>query len=212
MTTEYVQKVKCSMCGAKHPFPQIMSSNSFGPMDLDTRPAPMLRYTIDTWVQVCTSCGFANGTISEKSRIEMSYLQSREYLTPLPGVPENSLAHSFLKAAKICEKEKKHSEAQRFYLYAAWSCDDLEAKEGAKQCRLKVLEYFSKYKIQMDPTSAVLMQIDLLRRSEQFEKAEELTGETLKKSDDWPEFLVKILEYQQELIQNRDAACHTIPN
>ena len=58
MSTFRERIVKCGCCGSKTTVTYIGSTNSFGGCDLDTRPAPMARWTINEWVQACPHCGY----------------------------------------------------------------------------------------------------------------------------------------------------------
>jgi hypothetical protein len=50
MTTIYEEEVTCAVCGAKQTVQEMGSTSSFGPMDLDTRPPPLQRGTMEMWV------------------------------------------------------------------------------------------------------------------------------------------------------------------
>ena len=57
MTTQSAEECTCAVCGRVSMQGVIMSTNAFGSPDLDLRPPPMERFTIDHWVQECPHCG-----------------------------------------------------------------------------------------------------------------------------------------------------------
>ena len=50
MTTIFEEEVTCAVCGSEQTVQEMGSTSSFGPMDLDTRPPPMQRGTMEMWV------------------------------------------------------------------------------------------------------------------------------------------------------------------
>jgi hypothetical protein len=54
VTTIFEEEVTCAVCGAKQTVQEMGSTSSFGPMDLDTRPPPLQRGTMEMWVHRCT--------------------------------------------------------------------------------------------------------------------------------------------------------------
>ena len=72
---------KCAVCGAEKKVIDIMSTSSFGPMDLDTRPPMMARSTLVHQIQYCENCHYSNNNISSKIRgFNKVMLASKEYL------------------------------------------------------------------------------------------------------------------------------------
>ncbi len=57
---------KCQVCGKTSMHPVLMSTNSFGYPDLDLRPAPMQRDTMDTWLDECPHCGYVASSLEIK--------------------------------------------------------------------------------------------------------------------------------------------------
>jgi hypothetical protein len=50
VTTIFEEEVTCAVCGSEQTVQEMGSTSSFGPMDLDTRPPPMQRGTMEMWV------------------------------------------------------------------------------------------------------------------------------------------------------------------
>jgi hypothetical protein len=50
VTTIFEEEVTCAVCGSKQTVQEMGSTSSFGAMDLDTRPPPLQRGTMEMWV------------------------------------------------------------------------------------------------------------------------------------------------------------------
>ena len=80
------------------------------------------------------------------------------------------------------------------------------------QSRIKALEIIDKIhgddqKI-LEKDDDEILQIDLMRRSQKFDEANELITKFRPKTDN--EIILKILDFQEELIKKKDADCYTI--
>ena len=73
MTTIYEEEVTCAVCGAKQTEQEMGSTSSFGPMDLDTRPPPLQRGTMEMRVHVCARRAWAFCYPMPKTRSEHRY-------------------------------------------------------------------------------------------------------------------------------------------
>ena len=135
MTTYAAQKFQCSVCGAVSEFKVLASTNSFGSPDLDLRPAPMQRWTMDTWIQECPECGYVSGKISDHTDISPEFLKSEAYRS-CDGLDfKSELAVLFYRKYMICMKEGAGDSAFEPVLHAAWCCDDKNDTENALHCR-----------------------------------------------------------------------------
>ena len=56
-------KRTCAVCGKEHVFNVVMSTSSFGSMDLDTRPPRMKRDTLKYEIQMCDHCLYSNSGV-----------------------------------------------------------------------------------------------------------------------------------------------------
>jgi len=65
MTTYHEDKQKCAVCRKKSIFMVLTSTNSFGPLDLDLRPAGQERHTISVRLQECEYCGYVNTSVAK---------------------------------------------------------------------------------------------------------------------------------------------------
>src|SRR5438552_1767736 len=103
MTTFDERPISCSVCGTTSIQPVLASTNSFGPPDLDLRPAEMQRSTIWMWVQRCPECGYCAGSLDEGVEGAEAVVASAPYRERLsePGLPE--LVASFLCQAVVLE-------------------------------------------------------------------------------------------------------------
>jgi len=58
MTTLTPDAMRCALCGELSEHLVVGSSSSFGPPDLDTRPAELVRSTLPYWVRQGPVCGY----------------------------------------------------------------------------------------------------------------------------------------------------------
>lgn len=84
-------KKRCPCCLHKWIVPEVVSTNKFGSMDLDTRPPRMARDTIGSWVHECPNCGYVIGGIGSflatgnatgfaiGTKVTKSFLKSEQY-------------------------------------------------------------------------------------------------------------------------------------
>ena len=71
---------KCVVCGHEAEYKLIMSTSSFGSMDLDTRPPALARFLLSDQVEFCEHCGYANIDINYLSRENVQeYMETDEY-------------------------------------------------------------------------------------------------------------------------------------
>jgi len=213
MTTLYQEKKQCAVCGGEHEYPGIGSTNAFGSPDLDTRPPEMRRSTIFAWVHRCPECGYCASDISKAPDKAESIVRSTAYQKQLsdPAIPE--LANSFLCMAIIDEAVGELTSASWSRIHAAWMCDDEHKIEAAKECRCKAVDTIQKarkagqkFMEQRGAETAIL--VDLLRRSGRFSEAKKLIETKRAEIDE--EVILKVLNFQELLLNRDDIACHTI--
>ena len=191
---------KCSVCGEKNEVVVVVSTSSFGASDLDTRPAPLRRGIIGYEVERCKKCNYANGDISNKLDFDKKILKSEAYLNVLnSNYPE--LAKSFMLSSLIMENINKYAKAAFYLLKACWVLDDNNL--DAKNIRIKVAKLYERDDIN---DNINLMLIDIYRRAEEYDEALKWINVAKEKIKD--EFLLKIVKYQEVLIDKKDSACH----
>ncbi|MEI6808701.1 MAG: hypothetical protein WCN95_08255 [bacterium] len=213
MTTLYKRKVCCSVCGTGTEFTEIMSTNTCGSPDLDTRPPEMQRSTMFAWVQRCPECGYSASDISEAAPAAEALIAGAEYRALLKDEAYSALATSFLCVAILAREVKKFGAATWALIHAAWDCDDSDCAELAGTCRKKAAEMLvlSEEHCQQvagqDGASTAIL-VDLLRRSGQKEAARHVisTRRGLIKEN----VIIGILDYQDSLLAKNDISCHTI--
>ena len=136
MTTMDREVKKCAVCGSKHEYTVIASTNSFGTPDLDLRPPQMERSTMYLWVQECPDCRYVASNITNKpGKVTKEWLASQAYVT-CDGIRFRSgLASRFYKQYKISLLNTKTEQAFCAIHHAAWACDDRRDVKKAMICR-----------------------------------------------------------------------------
>ncbi len=208
MTTTAMKSNKCSVCGAINEYTVLASTNQFGSPDLDLRPAPMQRYTMEYWYQECPNCGFISGEVSDPSDIDPEYLKSDEYRS-CDGIHFTSeLAKKYYRYYMVKKMDHFTSKAFDALLYAAWACDDAKDHENAVLCRKKavpiITELLDGYR--HNDSSFLIMKADILRRAGCFEQL--LTEYQDVKFDD--RLLDQILAFELDKAKQQDTACYRV--
>ena len=117
---------KCAVCGAEKKVIDIMSTSSFGPMDLDTRPPMMARSTLKHQIQYCENCHYSNNNISSKIRgFDKVMLASKEYLD-IVNKDINKTAKAFILSGQLKSNVYDYKDAGFQCLKAAWFFDETE--------------------------------------------------------------------------------------
>lgn len=213
MTLGFPKEVECASCGMTSTHDILVSTNTFGYPDLDTRPSEMKRSTINTWIQACSFCGYCFPDISIPTEGASEVISSVAYKQQLNNSEFPKLANHFLCYSLIKETDSDYATAGWACIHAAWVCDDNGFSAGAKKCRYKAVHLLQKAKenchgfAEEESTEDPLL-VDLLRRSGQFELALDICNDALKKNSE--KTISDILHLQKTLIGNRDIACHTV--
>ena len=201
MTTVYDGIKKCMHCGTLNDCFIVGSTITLGQPDLDTRPAPLARQTIEFKVLRCSNCNYASADIEKKIEFDDSILTSPNYLKVLNSdYPE--LAKNYILASMIRESVENYNEAAFLMLHACWVLDDKGI--DAKETRLATVKLFEKTN---DIDTANLIMIDLLRRAEKYEEAKVLINKCKKSVTD--KMLKRVLQCQEVLVDSSDSKCHT---
>jgi hypothetical protein len=193
---------------------EIMSTNAFGPSDLDTRPPEMRRSTMVHWVQECPYCGYCNQSITLVNKGYSELIKTESYRDQLNNKDYPQLANRFLCNSFLTEMDKSYKKSGLQSLYAAWACDDSpEYSEVAIKCRERAYNLFLLAKsngqniLGNDLEDGVIL-VDLLRRMKRFDESLEKCIEEINKNSN--DLLKMILEYEKLLIENKDSDCHNI--
>ena len=223
MTTIFPQVINCIICNAENEVFNLGSTNSFGHTDLDYRPTGMARYTLIYEVQTCINCGFSSPIISsdfkellpenkEEQKEQLikikKIIASKEYKELLSNESFPDFSNLFLAASLIQEKIGNYNHAFNMSIKSAWIADDNSNINAAKYSREKAFELIDKTTDDfIDNKTRLLLKIELLRRTEQFEEANEIIEAALEelKSDD---HTMQIIKFQSVLIHKKDKAVH----
>jgi hypothetical protein len=135
-TIKEVEK-KCALCGKESKQIVLVSTNTFGSPDLDTRPPEMERSTIGCWIHSCLWCGYCATDISEGIEKASEIVRSYAYQQQLHNPRFPDLANEFLCFSLILESVGYYADAGWPSVHAAWACDD-EGNDLIKT--LKILE------------------------------------------------------------------------
>lgn len=175
-------------------------------MDLDTR-----RYTITGFdylkyeIQKCPICGYANYDIENDNGMNITF--SNNYVETLKDERINEKAKKFILAAIMYEQNQMYYEAGILYLKAAWIYDDLKCYENAKKMRYNSSDCLIKYSEENLDIDVIVLLIDILRRGEEFEEAQELLNKISVQDDD---YIKDIIRFEEKLILNNDNKSYSI--
>jgi hypothetical protein len=215
MTTMDNIKVNCCVCDTESIHISVGSTNAFGYPDLDSRPSEMERSTIYYLIQRCPSCGYCASDLSACLDNSEALVKSKIYqdILDTPSIPKG--AASYLASSYIYEQLREYSESAWMAINASWICDDENDAHAAKKCRERAIEMieigqamllFQHLSEQTGASEAIT--IDLMRRVSRFQDARNLAEQTKEKEID--DVILKIINYEETLIDNQDIDSHTI--
>lgn len=196
--------VKCAHCGNESEQQIVLSSSSFGNMNLDTRP-PMSAMTLRYEIQECPHCHFCNNSIANAENTPKLFSSEYEKLYADSSISKD--AKKFLLAAMLQAEMGDNLRAGETYLKAAWVYDDEENNEAAVDARKKAALYLRKHVDATDDGEVALMLVDVLRRVGDFKVATDLIALI---GDTGDEFYNNILKFEQSLISKNDISCHNM--
>ena len=212
MTTIRDELVTCAVCGDETPVTVLDSTNTFGPPDLDLRPAEMARSTIFAWVQRCSACGYAAPSIDEAPPGTREVVESPAYRAQLADADLPELARSFLCSSTIFEEQGEEAAAARNAIEAAWVCDDENLPEAGTRCRLRAVELLRESEAEgeglyPDSSTDYAVIVDLLRRAGRFEEAVAQADAAL---GDAEGEVGAVLAFSRSLALARDSGSYTV--
>ncbi len=199
------KKIVCAYCGKESTQKVLLSYSSFGPMDLDTRPAPNGRRVLPYKVQECPHCHYCNSNIENKKIVPISLDDNYSSIVAdesIDDVPKKYYLLGYLQS-----QNSEHYKAGMSYLNAAWFYDDLKNDEQATFFRKKAAQELSQHALKKDDGDAALILLDIFRRIGEFEEAKgliEWLGETGEKELD------RIIQFQKNLIERTDTKAHNM--
>jgi len=216
----------CALCGKESAQFEILCRSYFGNYDLDTRPPPLARYTLDHWIMSCPHCGYCTPDISKRHPDAPSVVQSKEYkelwgsevaklvlvtVGKEPNFKEPSAAVKFLCFAMIQEAGGETAGAGWAYLHAAWACDDENKKEKASECRKSAIVQFEKClkekkKFFEQRGGEYAMLAELYRRTGQFDAAVTISEREMENAEP---IIVDVLRCEARLARASDDGCHS---
>lgn len=212
MTTYIPQTQVCCICGTENECSVLGSTNSMGSPDLDLRPAPMERNTMEAWFHQCTSCHYVSVDLALESDNAKAIVESEDYQTLISNSDLPEIARRFA----LCSLLNSHDReiAGTALLRAAWVCDDAEEVKLAKSFRNQSADLLKKlqpFEDNEEQATVATMLIDVLRRSERFEEAAKLANQMLKfKAVKRSEVMLAVVKFQQSLCESQSSACHLV--
>lgn len=141
MTSYNCQSVSCGLCGVISDQIILVSTNAMGYPDLDLRPPPMKRFTLQCQIQECPSCGYCAPDISQGGDHLISLIHSDTYLDYLSHHEWPDLVRRYLASAYLHGAMKQYQQAFFLTQKASWVCDDMEQGILGSQCRRQAIEW-----------------------------------------------------------------------
>lgn len=197
---------RCSVCGKTSMQPVLSSTNSWGYPDLDLRPAPMKRDTMNTWLMECPHCGYVAIRLENELKVSPNLLKSDEYLTCGGHDFKSDLSKRFYRHYLISKAKKDYRSMFFSLLHCAWTCDDADDRL-AVEIRKKAADSIDLFEADGDEKDNLkIMKADLFRRSLQFDRVADEFNDF--RSDD--DLLNSIIRFQIERALMKDSACYTV--
>lgn len=215
MTILSRQSFTCACCGAQSEGTVLCSTNAFGSMDLDMRPPPMKRDTLNQQIQQCPDCGYCSPDLGDAEGIDNGMVHRSDYQAILANESYPALARRFLACAHLAKVAGNHRLTMWATLRAAWVCDDggaAYAHESA-QCRDEAGRALDRLHAQggsfaNDLQSDEILRLDLLRRARRFEEA--IAAATQLRKTSLPDVLDKIAAFQALQAAKQRGDCFTV--
>ena len=186
-----------------------------GSYDLDLRPPPMQRFTMDSWIEICENCGFVWHDLGDQ-KIDKNII--REVMTSeqwifLCSKEEIILSLNFEKYALMCIALAGAKEEALAYKYAAWAADDEFNEVKATAYRIKSVNAFFRAiedslsdEHELSKIRAIVA--DLLRVAGQFEDCVKFSKDSMREVND--ENILKVLRFQAQIANLHDANIYKV--
>lgn len=215
-TIDFVSRA-CPACDTSSAQPVVLSTSTFGASDLDTRPAPLARSTLEYELQVCPSCGYAwydepEGTPPADAPTR-AFVSGEEYRSVVNASALPELARAYRCRALLDEREGDLAAAGWSMLRAAWACDDDGAEPAASDCRLSAVELWRlararRQRFAGDSGEDEAIMCDALRRAGDFDAALSECDRGASVADD--DVVRAVLGLQRDLIAACDRDVHSL--
>jgi hypothetical protein len=211
MTTFASQELICNSCGARSSQTVVLSTNSFGTPDLDSRPPEAARSDL-LGIQRCQSCGYCAPDISEGLDGTGASLESANR-SAVASSAGPLLARQWNSWSLVNERAGDRCAAGWASLRAAWASDDARDELAAQAHRALALDHLSACveagdPITKDTATQELVLLDLHRRlghdAETLGIAELFAARTM------PDHVRAIAQFQTALIQRHDLRCYSV--
>ena len=212
MTTAMPRHVTCGLCNSVVEVFELASTNRFGSPDLDLRPPPLARHTLEYQISRCPECGFAAVDLSQPCTGDADLVVGDTYRSILES-DQPELAKSFACASTLHQARGDDVSASACSLRAAWVCDDEQHAERAVEHRAACAELLTRALDQeeaeaQETVGITVVLIDVLRRARLFDEAMERCRALL--ADANASDLSDVARFQARLIEQRDDACHKL--
>ena len=206
MTTIVIETVKCGCCGKKSKQRGLGSTNQFGSADLDLRPPPMARDTMEFWLQTCPGCGLVAEDLAAETPAVADLVRSDAYRRGGLDRAAPDLALTFLRQATIEASRGAMRAAFGNLLSAAWVADDAGDADLARTLRIRAAGSLDAVPDLDDEDRLRLA--DVLRRAGDFVGAErilsDLAGRTL------PDPLPRLVAFARDRTAAQDDGRFTV--
>ena len=184
MTMITSKRMMCRACGTLGSYCVLVSTNSFGDPDLDSRPQEMARGDVLRSLMRCEHCDYCAPTISEGPENVSDAVRSAIYKTAVTESPGPPLARHWHCWSLVNSQADDRATAGWADVQAAWVSEDARDKDAARRYRAMALDHLSAWAktrtvADDDPSAEHLVILDILRRlghySETAEMAKALT-------------------------------------
>ena len=208
MTTYFEERRVCAVCRKESSFTIIGSTSSFGAPDLDLRPPPLKRFTLDHWVHECPFCGYVAAEIDEPTTVDNEFLRTEEYRNCDGHRFREPMACLFYRQSMIAKHDGKTGDAFHALLHAAWVCDDARDRESAAECRRLAIPLVSELIDggEGNVDTMGLIRADLMRRAGLFAEMEAMYA-SVRYSD---KLMKRILAFQRKLAKRKDTEAYRV--
>ena len=206
MTTIVTETVKCGCCGKKSRQRGLGSTNQFGSPDLDLRPPPMARDTMDYWLQTCPKCGLVAEDLAAETAAVADLVRSDAYRRGGLDKAAPDLALTFLRRSMIVASHGDARAAFQNVLSAAWVADDEGAADLARLLRRMATACLGEVPDLDDEDRLQLAEV--LRRAGEFAGAERILSDLAART--LPDPLPRLVAFERDRVAAGDDGRFTV--
>lgn len=207
-----LSQVICANCKTKSDQLVKEQPEITGSPDLDLRPAPARRQTMDQWVQECPNCKLMCPDLANPPTGVADVVAHPDYVAMAADTKAHPLVRKFRAWAYVAEKAGMWADAGFAHLHAAWVADDAKDTSLAAMQRHMAAMHLSAgrdrgtvYGRQKGAAEALLA--DVHRRMGRWDDAIH-EAERGKSVTDQP-FVDALCDYEIALAAKHDAGVHT---